>query len=146
MDWFSLLVDYWPVAAAAVALLGGLAQREIRKAREGKNTLVTQLLVRLTYGAEHAALAVGQAYTDAIKAASADGKLTDAEKAEARRKAMAAAKAYVGKNGWAVLTKELGEEAATETLSTAVESAVKRTKGALSLGPSTPARPATKAK
>jgi hypothetical protein len=51
---------------------------------------------------------VWQTYVSALKEANTDGKLTDDEKAEAKRYALEAAKANIGKKGLARLMRVLG--------------------------------------
>jgi hypothetical protein len=55
-----------------------------------------------------AVLAVSQTYVDALKAANADGKLTDQEKAEAKAKALALIKQNLGPVGLRKLAKIIG--------------------------------------
>lgn len=73
-----------------------------------------------------AVLDVCKTYVEAIKEARADGKLTDEEKAAAKKLAVDTAKRNIGRDGLERLAKVLGFDAATldQWLGTKVEAAV----------------------
>ena len=69
--------------------------------------IIGDAIARLWHETRMAVLEVGQTYTDALKEASADGKLTGAEKYEAKAKAIAIAKSNFGKKGLLRLSRVL---------------------------------------
>jgi hypothetical protein len=73
-----------------------------------KNTYLEGVLVRTNDAVLTAVKMVAQTYVDEVRKAAADGALTDAEKAAAKQKAVAAAKAYLGPQGLDSLVKILG--------------------------------------
>lgn len=85
-------------------------------------------LGRLLVEAKAATLEVSQTYTDAIKLASADGDLTDAEKAEAKRLALVTLKSNLGQKGLDRVKRILGIDSVDAWLSTHLEAAVNQNK------------------
>lgn len=90
----------------ALVAVGGLISALILKFI--KAGTVRDIVGRALAEVGDAVLAVSQTYVDALKAASADGVLTDAEKAEAKAKAIALAKKNIGTEGLKKLAKILG--------------------------------------
>lgn len=75
-----------------------------------------------------AVLATTQTYVTAIKAANADGKLTDVEKAEAKALAIATAKKLIGPEGLKRLSKIIGGDL-DSWIGTKIEAALGGLKG-----------------
>lgn len=73
---------------------------------------------------------VWQTYVKGIKEGASDGKLTIGEKRAAKAKAIATARANIGKEGLARLTRILGTDALDGWLATKVESTVTKFKNA----------------
>lgn len=93
-----------------------------------KSTWVQSMLARLIHEADAAVREVAQTYTDELVKASIDGSLTDEEKREARRRAVATLKANLGTKGWHRLMRILGIEDEERYAVTQVEAAVNRAK------------------
>jgi len=91
-----------------------------------KNEYLRGTLVRLDDAVLAAVREVQQVTVEAIKAASADGKLTPDEKAQVKAKAVEAVKAHLGMKGLGELAKVLGlsGDAVEKMLSTRIEAAV----------------------
>ncbi len=83
---------------------------------------------------------VYQTYVGALKDGRADGKLTDAERATAKRMAIAIAKSNIGKKGLGRLMRVLGIDALDDWLGSKVEAAIADAKvvGKAAAGGSTP--------
>lgn len=105
----------------AVALAALVAKYVIAKI---DNETVRKYVGRAWTEVKSAVAEVYQTYVAELKAASADGKLTDEEKAEAKKKAIALAKSNIGKKGLARLVRILGIDALDDWLGTQVEAAV----------------------
>jgi hypothetical protein len=136
---YDLFANYGP-GALTVGLLAltGLAARHLlpmigwRYARDVASRAMNEIVFAVNE--------VAQVYADAIKDARKDGKLTDEEKAEAKRLAIEAAKRNLGPPGIKRLGRVLGIEDVTDWIAGKVESAVKLTKPAPVL-PKATARP-----
>lgn len=108
---------FWVLTA-----VGGLGARLILA--HIKNTTVNGIVTRALSEIGDAVLTVGHTYVDDLKTASADGTLTDAEKAKAKADAIAIAKKNIGMDGLAKLGKVLGIDDLDHWFGTKVESAV----------------------
>lgn len=75
-----------------------------------KSSLVERALTAVSQACHLAATQVFSTYVEELKLSSADGTLTDEEKATARAKAIAMAKGYLGPKGIALIVKGLGIE------------------------------------
>lgn len=94
-----------------------------------KNAVVRKWVTRAWVEVRAAVAEVWQTYVSALKEGAADGKLTEAEKATAKAKALAIAKANIGKKGLARLARILGLEGALDDwLGTQIEAAVDQSK------------------
>lgn len=106
MEQLDLISAAGTAVLALIALGLGFAIRWLHQKTQ------SDLLVRVVRGVSSAArLAVQEVwatYVKALKDASADGSLTDAEKAEARSRAIALLKSYIGTKGLALLCSSLG--------------------------------------
>lgn len=91
----------WVLSAVGVAI----AAFVLGKIGEGK---AKEIVARALNELGAAVLEVKQTFVDSIKAASADGTLTPAEKAEAKARAIAIAKSNLGSKGLARLAKIIG--------------------------------------
>lgn len=110
-------VLFWVLAA-----VGGLAGRLILA--QVKNSTLNGIVGRALHEVGDAVLMVGHTYVDDLKADSADGTLTEAEKAKAKADAIAIAKKNLGSDGLAKLAKVLGLADLEHWFGTKVESAV----------------------
>lgn len=121
-------IFYWVLTHGDAVLMwilvavGGLVSALILKTM--KAGTVRDIVGRALSEVGTAVMAVAQGYVDALKAASADGVLTDQEKAEAKAKALALAKANIGTEGLKKLAKILGVDV-DGWLGTKIEAAVK---------------------
>jgi hypothetical protein len=124
----SWLADHGPdvltwAATAVTALAGRFIGSHVKHAG------ARAILERATTEVVDSAAMVAKTYAAALKTAAADGKLTAAEKAEAKAKAIAAAKANLGKAGIAKLQRVAGKDVNLDTwLATKLESALHRGK------------------
>ena len=116
-------VIYWALTALGLALAKYCWSRV-------SNDWVRAFLGRVYDEVNDAVREVYQTYVDAIRAKSADGTLTDAEKAEAKAMAVATAKANLGTKGLRRCMKMLGlkPEQLDSWLGTKVEAAVRTSK------------------
>jgi hypothetical protein len=108
---------FWVLTA-----LGGLAARLVLA--HVKNTTINGVVGRALNEIGDAVLMIGHTYVGDLKAASADGTLTDAEKTKAKADAIDVAKKNIGADGLAKLAKVLGIDDLDHWLGTKVESAV----------------------
>lgn len=76
---------------------------------------------------------VNQTYVDALREGRADGKLTDEEKAEAKRRAIAVAKSNIGIKGLRAIAKALGLDSIDDWLASKVEAVIGDDKAAAKL-------------
>lgn len=124
MDWMAtILVNGGDVAVTwlLVFLFGSLSALVLKTI---SNTTVQAILVRATEEVKDAVLEVEQTYVKALKAANADGKLTDEEKKAAMDKAIAIAKSNIGMKGLKRLARVVGIDAVTSWLETKAEATV----------------------
>ncbi len=105
----------------ALVFIGGLVSMVILK--QLKSGTVRDIVSRALTEVGDAVLAVTQTYVDEIKLASADGKLTDEEKAHAKAKAVALIKSNIGLEGIKKLARIIGVDV-DGWLGTKVEAAV----------------------
>lgn len=110
----------------ALVFVGGLVSTLILK--QIKAGTVRDIVSRALTEVGDAVLAVTQTYVEALKKASADGTLTDAEKAEAKRLAIETVKKNLGPEGLAKLAKIIGVDI-DGWLGTKIEAAVGASKG-----------------
>lgn len=93
-----LIANYGLAALAVIASgLGLLMSKYVLVAIESKK--VRDYVSRAYEEAKAAFLEVGETYVKALKDANEDGKLTEGEKAEAKKRAIAIAKSNLGKKG-----------------------------------------------
>ena len=88
MDWTQIIISLISLVIAPCLILltkEGIALLQSKTKNESLNAVLTEMQSAV----ETAVNATSQTYTDALKAAAADGKLTDAEQAEALSKAVA---------------------------------------------------------
>ncbi len=113
-----------PLLLAALTWVAAKAAQYI--AAKVKNEYVRGVLVRLDDAVLAAVREVQQVTVEAIKAGSADGKLTPEERARVKQAAIDSVKSHLGMKGIAELAKILGLEggAIEKLLSTRVEAAV----------------------
>ena len=113
-----------PVLLAALTWAAAKLAQLIRA--KVQNEYLKGVLVRLDDAVFTAVKDLQQSVVEQIKAASADGKITDEEKKEIKEKAMAAVKSHIGTKGLAEAAKVLGLEggALEGLLSSKVEAAV----------------------
>jgi hypothetical protein len=111
MEQLDLISAVVTAVLAIIALGLGFAIRWLHQKTK------SDLLIRIVRGVASAArLAVQEVwatYAKALKDASADGSLTDAEKSEARSRAIALLKSYLGAKGLALLCSSLGLDQST---------------------------------
>lgn len=109
--------DWTPVVSAVVAAtlsaVGWLTRNYVKNKRAG------QAIKIVAQAASAGVAAAWVTYTQEIKASRADGKLTDEEKAEARKKAFSAALESLGENG-----KKLVQSVFKDGLNAALENAI----------------------
>lgn len=105
-----LWADLLGLAGTAIVGLLGWALTQLGRwlANKTSNEWLTHSYMRLRTAIMVAVGEVQQTYVDAIKAASADGKLTEMEKSVAQQKAVDAAKSYLGPKGVKQLIAVLG--------------------------------------
>lgn len=98
-------------ALAALALIAVVLAFGVNwlKAKTGSE-LLARILRGITTAARIAVQEVWVTYVKALKEASADGTLTDDEKLEARARAIALVKSFLGAKGIALLLRETGIE------------------------------------
>lgn len=130
MDWTVILVDVgqavipW-IATFVLGLLGKYVYSKI------ENETWRGIATRATAEVFDAAQEIHQTYVKQIKKGREDGKLTDGEKAAAKKAAVDTAKANLGMKGFTRLAKVIGgANAAEKYLATKVESAVSSLKAA----------------
>lgn len=113
-----------PVLLAALTWAAAKLAQLIRA--KVQNEYLKGVLVRLDDAVFTAVKDLQQSVVEQIKAASADGKITDEEKRQIKEKAMAAVKSHLGTRGLAEAAKILGLEggALEGLLSSKVEAAV----------------------
>lgn len=135
MNWndvvYDLLPIVWPVLLIVVGgyLVPKLKELLEEKIAGEKHNYAEAVAIRATDAIYTATAEIGQTYVDAIKEGKADGKLDDAEKAEAKKRAAARAKQLIGPEGIRVLSEVLGGEYAAETfISSKIEAAIKDAK------------------
>lgn len=113
-------------AACVAALISGVAWLWRRHLRHRVRWASAQaFLERLGEHARRAVLATHQTYTEAIRDARADGKLTPEEREEAKRRALEILRSYVG---WDDLCEMAGVDNAERSASAAIEEAVAASK------------------
>jgi hypothetical protein len=120
---FTLVAEHGPSALTwGLLFLGGLAARHLLPHIGWKyaQDVISRAMNEIAFAVRE----VAQVYADAIKEANADGKLTDAEKAEAKRLAIAAAKRNLGAAGLKRLGRVLGLEDVTDWIAGHTEAAV----------------------
>lgn len=123
MDWNVIIVDIGQaVVPWAVTFLVGLLAKYVYSKIE--SDFWRGVASRATEEVFDAAQSVHQSYVKGIKAGRADGKLTDEEKATAKRMAVEEAKSNLGAKGVARLGKIVGAQGVDSYLGTKVESAV----------------------
>lgn len=126
---YQALVHGDSVIAWLGAALAGLVAKYVLTRID--NEKVRKYATRAWTEVKDAVAEVYQTYVSALKEANADGKLTPEEAAEARKKAIAIAKANIGKKGLARLSRILGLNLGDEIeawLGTKVEAAVTEAK------------------
>jgi hypothetical protein len=113
-----------PILLAALTWASAKLAQLIRA--KVRSEYLSQVLIRLDEAIFTSVKAVQQSVVDEIKAASADGKITDDEKKRIKEKAIATVKAHLGTKGVADVVKILGLEggALDGLLSSKVEAAV----------------------
>lgn len=132
------------VGSGLIAALGTLAAQGVRLlSAHIKREYWRNVTHRLQVAAMNAVKDVYQTYVNAIKAANADGVLTAAEQAEAKKRAIEAAKAYLGAKGISEVIRVLGIEpgALDALIGKEVEAAVWDTKLATSAVKASASRP-----
>jgi translation elongation factor EF-4 len=117
---------------ALLAYLGTLLVQFIRS--RIKNEFLANVLARAATGVATAVKATAQEYVDALKAKSADGKLTPAEQNEALEEALHKAKSFVSLSELAKAFGLASTDAAEDLLVDKIEAAVKDLKQAPALG------------
>ena len=135
MNWNDVVNDLlpivWPVLLLVVGryLLPKLKQLLEEKIAGERHNYAEAVAIRATDAVYTAAAEIGQTYVDALKEGKADGKLDDAEKAEAKRRATARAKELIGPEGIRILAEVLGGESGVASfISSKVEAAVRDAK------------------
>jgi len=105
-----LIVQFGPVVMGAVftALTAALTRYVLVKI---ESNLIREGLGRLWSEVQAAVREVGQTYVDAIREGAADGKLTDAEKKEAKKRAVEIAKSNFGRKGLKALARIIDVDA-----------------------------------
>lgn len=96
--------------------------------RKSKSELLSNVTQRLTWAAQKAVRSVYQTYVAAIKEGRADGKLTQAEKDEAKKQAIAKAKSYLSLPELMKLFGGKGQAPIDELIGDAVEAGVNEVK------------------
>lgn len=130
MDWNDivneLLPIVWPVLLLAVGryLLPKIKEWLDTKIDGEKHGYAEKVAIRATDAVYTAVSEVGQTYVDAIKAGKADGKLTDEEKSEAKKRAEKRARELIGPKGIKVLADVLGAGGVGTFIASKVEAAV----------------------
>lgn len=121
---FKVLEILSPILLAALTWLAAKVAQFINA--KVKNEYLRGALVRLDDAVLAAVREVQQVTVEAIKAASADGRLTAEERAQVKTKAIEAVKSHLGMKGLAELAKVLGlgGDAVEKMLSTRIEAAV----------------------
>ena len=94
---FNAFIAMSPVILGALGWLAKLGAQLI--AKKIKNEKIASILTRFDYLALSVVKKVMQTYVEDIRAASADGKLTDEEKKAAKDKAMLEVKSHLGLKG-----------------------------------------------
>jgi len=127
-----ILPELAPILATVItaALTWAAARLVVYIKAKTQATWLQGLLIRATDAVAVAVKAVVQTYSEAIKAAKADGKLTPEEAAQAKALGLAKAKELIGPAGIAQLVKILGLDsgALDAWLGTRIEAAVHDTK------------------
>lgn len=124
----SIFATYGPdVVAWVLAALGAVITWLV--ARLGASAWAASVIQRAWVEVQGAVAEVSQTYADAIKAARADGSLTDMERAAAKAQAIAIAKENLGEKGLRRLGRVLGVDV-DRWLASKTEQAVKVMKGA----------------
>jgi hypothetical protein len=102
-----IALNYGPkVAAWILSLLGLLLSKLVHKFIT--NITAQGVVDRFGFELKAAVLSVGQTYVSDLRRANEDGVLTDEERAEAKRRAVEAVKAYLGMPGLKALAKVVG--------------------------------------
>ena len=108
-------IDLIPVVEAAgsaalglIALAAGAAVRWL--IAKWQNAAFERAMQALSQAAHLAVTEVWAGYVKALKAAAADGKLTDQEKRLARQQAIGLLRGFLGRKGLALVVKTLGVE------------------------------------
>ena len=111
---------------SVIAWVGAFLLAALVKFVAGKigNDTASKIVVRALNEIGAAVAEVWQIYVAELKEANADGKLTGAEKAEAKAKAIKKAKALIGKEGLARLAHILGTDALDGWLSNKIEAEI----------------------
>ena len=105
--------------------------------RKSKSQLLTNCLQRLGWAVQKAVRGVYQEYVAAIKEGAADGKLTQAEKDEAKKRALIKLKSYVSLSEIVKLFELTDGHKVDEFLSSVIEAGVNEVKKASSVNPTT---------
>ncbi len=135
MNWNDVVYDLLPIVWPVLLLvIGGYLVPKVKELLEEKiagekHNYAEAVAIRATDAVYTAAAEIGQTYVDAIKEGKADGKLDDAEKAEAKKRATTRAKLLIGPEGLKVLAEVLGWPGGVESfISSKLEAAVKDSK------------------
>ena len=122
----TLLPALLTVAGVFVTALTGMAISAVGKwAEKQKSQTIALVLTEAAEAASVAVAMVNQTFTEQVRIAREDGKLTREEASKAMRIALDAAKAQLGVSGMAALAKIVGGDVhAGEVLTTMVEAAV----------------------
>ncbi len=101
-----------------------------------RSELLDRALQAVVSAAHLAVREVWTCYVEELKASAADGKLTDAEKQEARERAIELIRSFVGRKGLALLVREFGFDDANleRFLGSSVEQALAAEKSAGAMG------------
>jgi hypothetical protein len=120
----------WPLFVALLSFASFRVAQFV--AAKTKNQALAGILTRANEAVFSAVSDVAQTYVDDLKRGAADGKLTDEERDEAKRKALGKAKRLLGSDGMKLLAKVLGFKTAgqaDEFLSAKIEDAVRSSNG-----------------
>lgn len=125
-----LLLVMWPALLIVVGryLLPKVKEWLDVKIDGEKHGYAEKVAIRATDAIYTVVTEIGQTYVDAIKEGKSDGKLDDAEKAEAKKRATSRAKQLIGPEGIKVLAEVLGAGGVESFISSKIEAAVKDSK------------------
>jgi len=135
-------IDVAKLLAPVAVALAGLAAARLEKWIRGKvrNEYAAGALARLSEAVVTAVAETAQVYVDVAKARASDGKLTEAERQEAKARAVSSAKLYLGSKGVSELSKVLGLQG--QALDALIGAKVESTVRALGSGLKVPMPPA----